>query len=70
MYALISLYIGFVIYLIIYIKHKNKNYLSRKITIFLAIKLIFLTVIYFAFFSSKMPKNDIAKNFENKIIKY
>lgn len=70
MYGLLSLYLGYLIYLIIFFRSsKNGNVLYKKITIFLGIKLIFLTILYFAFFSHKMSKEQRQDNLEKLIIK-
>lgn len=68
MYGLISLYLGFVIYLIIFFRSKKRDFLSKKVTIVLALKLVLLTVIYFYFFSEKMTKVERGKNLEKVIL--
>jgi hypothetical protein len=67
MHGLIALYLGFFIYLIFYFRFKKKNALAKKITIFLAIKLLFLTILYLIFFSDKMTKEQRQKNIETII---
>jgi hypothetical protein len=67
MYALIALYLGFAIYLIIFLRCKNRDFVSRKITIFLAIKLLLLTIIYLLFFSDKMSPSKRQSAFEQII---
>jgi glucan phosphoethanolaminetransferase (alkaline phosphatase superfamily) len=67
MYSLLALYIGFTIYLIIFLRFKKTDNLARKITIFLTLKLAILTIIYFMFFSEKMTKEQRQKNIETII---
>lgn len=64
MYSLLALYIGFAIYLIVFFRFKKTDNFARKITIFLAIKLIVLTIIYFMFFNEKMTRDERQKNIE------
>ena len=76
MYSLITLYSGYAVYLIIFFRKKKsikktakKNiFLYREITIILGIKLILLTLIYFYFFSNKMPKKLIYENLNQQIL--
>jgi preprotein translocase subunit SecG len=42
--------------------------MAKKITAFLAIKLIFLTILYFAFFAQKPSKQERQKNIEKILI--
>lgn len=67
MYALIALYIGFAIYLIIFFRFRKTDNLAKKITIFLAIKLVVLTIIYLLFFSEKMTQDQRQKNIKTII---
>lgn len=67
MYGLIALYIGFSIYLLFFFSFKKKDKIAKKITILLAIKLIFLTGLYFIFFSNKFTKIEKQNNFEEII---
>jgi len=67
MYGLISLYLGYFIYLLFFFRSKKCDALAKKITIFLGIKLVLLTVIYFAFFSEKMTKEQRQQNLQNLI---
>lgn len=69
MYGLICLYAGFAIYLIIFFRCKKTDFLSKKITILLGIKLTILTVLYFSFFSEKMIKEERKENFETLIFR-
>lgn len=69
MHGLIALYLGYAIYLIIYFHHKKPDFLSKKVTIFLGIKLIILTVLYFCFFNHKMTKEERTENIETIILK-
>ncbi len=68
MYGLISLYLGYLVYLIIFLRRKRHDILYRKITIILGVKLLILTFLYFAFFSHKMTKVERSKNIQNLII--
>ena len=67
MFTLLALYIGFAIYLIIFLRFKKTDSLARKITALLALKLAILTIIYFMFFSEKMTKEQRQKNIETII---
>lgn len=69
MYGLLSLYLGYVIYLAIFFHYKKHDQLSKKITIFLGIKLIILTFLYFFFFSHKMTKVERMESFKTIIFK-
>jgi len=69
MYSLIALYIGFFIYLIFYLRFKKKDALAKKITIFLAIKLLFLTILYLIFFSDKMTKEQRQTNINTILVR-
>lgn len=68
MYGLLALYLGYIVYLVIFFRHKNPSKLYRKITILLAIKLALLTAIYLAFFDHKMTKEQRRKNIDSIII--
>ncbi|MBU6141135.1 MAG: hypothetical protein KGP29_06250 [Proteobacteria bacterium] len=68
MHGLISLYLGYAIYLIIFFRLKKRTPLLKKITIFLGIKLLSLTLIYALFFSEKMTKSDRQEQVEKLII--
>lgn len=65
MYGLISLYLGYAIYLVIFFRSKRRDALAKKITIFLGIKLVLLTAIYLVFFSEKMTKEQRQQNLQN-----
>ena len=67
MHGLIALYLGFFLYLIIFLHFKKRDALAKKITIFFAIKLLLLTALYFGFFAKKMTKEQRQKNIENII---
>jgi len=67
MYGLVSLYIGYAIYLIVFFRFKKRDFLSKKIAIVLAIKLALLTLLYFTFFNNKMTKEQRIKNLHNLI---
>lgn len=71
--GLLALYLGFLIYLIIYFRflkaNKKIDKLSKKITLFLGLKLIILTILYFAFFHHKMTKEERKNNIETIILK-
>jgi len=69
MYGLLALYIGYVIYLIFYFRHKKPDSFAKKITIFFGIKLTILTLLYFFFFSDKMTKEQRKINIETIILK-
>jgi hypothetical protein len=69
MYGLLALYIGYIIYLIFYFRHKKPDSFAKKITIFFGIKLIILTLLYFFFFSHKMTKEERKINIETIILK-
>ncbi len=68
MQGLIALYVGFFIYLIFFFCYKKKDKMAKKITVFLAIKLIFLSILYFAFFAQKPSKEERQKNIEKILI--
>ena len=68
MHGLISLYLGYAIYLVIFFRAKRRDPLYQKVTILLAIKLLILTALYFAFFDKKMSKEQRQTNIENLII--
>ena len=76
MYSLITLYFGYFVYLIIFFRKKKlikitnkKNFsIYREITIILGIKLILLSIIYFYFFSNKIPKKLIYENLNQQIL--
>jgi hypothetical protein len=67
MHGLIALYLGYAIYLVIFFRYKSRDAMARKITIFLAIKLVLLTIIYLLFFADKMSPSARQQNFEQKI---
>ena len=68
MYGLIALYLGYALYLIIFIRSKKRDFLSKEITFFLGLKLVALTLLYFFFFSDKMTKLEREKNIQNLIV--
>ncbi len=76
MYSLITLYLGYLIYLIIFFRKKNLlkksnkkiSFLYQEITIILGIKLILITFIYYYFFNNKIPKNIIYENLHQQIL--
>lgn len=68
MYGLISLYLAYAIYLVIFFRSKKCDLLYKKITILLATKLVILTSIYFAFFSHKMTKLERNQNIQKVIL--
>lgn len=68
MYALITLYFGYLVYLTLLFFYKKKDYLSKRIAILLAFKLIVLTVLYVLFFSQKMTKEERQKNLQTIIL--
>lgn len=67
MYGLISLYLGYAIYLVLFFRAKKRDAMSKKITIFLGIKLLILTLLYFLFFSDKMTKTERQERLQNLI---
>lgn len=67
MHGLIALYLGYAIYLVVFFRYKNRDATARKITIFLAIKLVLLTIIYLLFFVDKMSPSARLQTFEQKI---
>lgn len=67
MHGLIALYLGYAIYLVIFFRSKKRDFLSKKITIFLGVKLAILTLLYFAFFSEKMTKHERQERLQNLI---
>ncbi len=68
MYGLISLYLGYLIYLIIFFRfRKRNNSLYKKITIFLGVKLLFLTILYFVFFDNKITKEERQNDLQNLV---
>lgn len=69
MYGLLALYIGYIIYLILYFRYKQHDSFAKKITFFFGIKLIILTLLYFFFFSHKMTKEERKINIETIILK-
>jgi hypothetical protein len=69
MHGLISLYLGYIIYLVIFFRVKKRDGLYRKVTILLGIKLLLLTAIYLVFFSNKMTKEQRQQNLEQIITK-
>ncbi len=69
MHGLISLYLGYIIYLVIFFRAKKRDGLYRKVTILLGIKLLLLTAIYLVFFSDKMTKEQRQQNLEQIITK-
>ena len=68
MYGLISLGLGYAIYLVLFFKFKNRDFLSKEVTIILGIKLLLLCLIYFFFFSEKMTKPERSKKIEQLIL--
>lgn len=68
MHGLIALYLGYAIYLVIFFRSKEKNFLGKEITIILALKLVLLTAIYLLFFSDKMTKQDRQESVQKIII--
>lgn len=68
MYGLITLYLGYIIYLIIFFRAKKRNRFYKEITVILGLKLAFLTLLYFFFFSDKMTKLERIENIENIIL--
>ncbi len=69
MHGLISLYFGYFIYLFFFFRFRKRSALAQKITIFLGVKLLFLTLIYFAFFSQKVTKERRQENIKTLILK-
>jgi hypothetical protein len=68
MYGLISLYLAYIIYLVIFFRLKKHRPLYKKITLFLGIKLIFLTLLYFAFFDNRLTRQERDKTVQNLIL--
>ena len=68
MHGLAALYLGYFIYLVIYLRCQKPSEMARKITIFLGVKLVILTAIYFLFFHHKISKYERHKNWEKLII--
>lgn len=68
MYGILALYLGYIIYLVIFFRCKNRSNLYRKITIFFGIKLALLTAIYLAFFNNKMTKEERQQHIQSIII--
>lgn len=76
MHSLIILFLGYVIYLIIFFRkkillkknHKKISFLYQEITIILGIKLVLITIIYLYFFNNKIPKNLIYENLNQQIL--
>jgi hypothetical protein len=68
MHGLISLYLGFLIYLVIFFRYHRRSAIARKITIVLGVKLLILTVLYFLFFAQKMTKEQRKESLEKIII--
>lgn len=68
MYGLITLYLGYIIYLVIFFRTKKHNFLYKEITIILGIKLIILTALYIFFFSHKMTKIEKTQKIQNIIL--
>ncbi len=69
MYGLVALYIGYFVYLLIFFRAKKRDALGKKITIFLGLKLVLLTVIYLKFFNHKITKEQRQENLQNLISK-
>lgn len=68
MYGLIALYLGYAIYLIIFFRSKKTDFLSKKVTIVLGVKLLILTLLYFLFFDHKMTRDQRKENIQHVII--
>jgi hypothetical protein len=68
MYGLIALYLGYVIYLVVFFRFHQRSALAKKITILLGIKLLLITILYFSFFSQKITKSERQKNIESIIV--
>ena len=68
MHGLIALYFGFAIYLVIFFRSKKPSALAKKTTIFLGIKLLLISLIYFLFFSQKFTKLERQENIKSIII--
>ena len=68
MHGLIALYIGYAIYLMFFFRSKNRDFLSKKITILLGLKLVILTSIYLLFFNNKMTKLERQEKLQQLII--
>jgi len=68
MHGLIALYIGYAIYLAFFFRCKKRDFLSKKITLFLALKLVILTSLYFLFFNNKMTKLERQEKLQQLII--
>lgn len=68
MYGLIALYLGYLIYLVIFFRSKKRDFLSKEVTIILGVKLVVLTIVYLVFFSEKMTKVEREKNIQKIII--
>jgi uncharacterized membrane protein len=67
MYALISLYIGYAIYLWMFFRAKKHDFFSKKIAIALGIKLAILTLLYFVFFNQKLTTSQRIENLHHLI---
>lgn len=68
MHGLAILYLGYFIYLTIYFRYDAPTKLAKKITLFLGIKLLVLTAVYFAFFHHKMSKYERQQQLDKLII--
>ena len=56
MHTIITLYLAYIIYLVIFFRSQNRSFLYKEITVILGLKLVILTSIYFLFFDHKMTK--------------
>jgi len=68
MHGLIALYIGYAIYLALFFCCKKRDFLSKEITLFLALKLVILTSLYFLFFNNKMTKQERQESLQQLIV--
>lgn len=68
MYGLISLYLGYAIYLVIFFRSQKPTTFYKEVTIALGLKLIIITGLYFLFFSHNLTKIERKNNIEKLIL--
>ena len=68
MHGLIALYLGYIIYLVIFFRAKKRDRFYKEITVILGLKLLLLTSLYFFFFDHKMTKTERKENVKNVIL--
>jgi hypothetical protein len=68
MHTIITLCLGYIVYLVIFFRVKDRSFLYKEITVILGIKLVIISALYFCFFDQKMTKNQKEENVYKLIV--